>query len=266
MNKQDSIYMDTLEKTQPETFDFINRLTEQCHSELSFASHEINNQLSFIRSSYQLISKKHPETKDFLFWNELGDAVNHVISYMERTGLYRYSFKYIPVKFNLTEFLYTLPDRFDEQFPEQPHPFQFDTDTRDIFICADSERLLSAFSELLANAAEADNTCGCIQIHSHVNVCGHTVTVSVTGKGTIPDIVFDETQTNPLVDPDTPLSVQLCTPFYTTKKEHTGLGLSIVSQVCRTHHAEFDICSNKGLTTASITFPILALDTADNAI
>ena len=75
MNKEDSFYMDTLEKTQPETFDFINHLSEQCHSELSFASHEINNQLSFIRSSYQLISKKHPETKDFPFWAELGDAV-----------------------------------------------------------------------------------------------------------------------------------------------------------------------------------------------
>ena len=60
MNKEDSFYMDTLEKTQPETFDFINHLSEQCHSELSFASHEINNQLSFIRSSYQLISKKAP--------------------------------------------------------------------------------------------------------------------------------------------------------------------------------------------------------------
>ena len=48
MNKEDSFYMDTLEKTQPETFDFINHLSEQCHSELSFASHEINNQLSFI--------------------------------------------------------------------------------------------------------------------------------------------------------------------------------------------------------------------------
>lgn len=76
MNKEDSFYMDTLEKTQPETFDFINHLSEQCHSELSFASHEINNQLSFIRSSYQLISKKHPETKDFPFWAELGDTVN----------------------------------------------------------------------------------------------------------------------------------------------------------------------------------------------
>ena len=40
MNKEDSFYMDTLEKTQPETFDFINHLSEQCHSELSFASHE----------------------------------------------------------------------------------------------------------------------------------------------------------------------------------------------------------------------------------
>ena len=39
MNKEDSFYMDTLEKTQPETFDFINHLSEQCHSELSFASH-----------------------------------------------------------------------------------------------------------------------------------------------------------------------------------------------------------------------------------
>ena len=65
MNKEDSFYMDTLEKTQPETFDFINHLSEQCHSELSFASHEINNQLSFIRSSYQLIPKNTRKSKTF---------------------------------------------------------------------------------------------------------------------------------------------------------------------------------------------------------
>lgn len=137
MNKEDSFYMDTLEKTQPETFDFINHLSEQCHSELSFASHEINNQLSFIRSSYQLISKKHPETKDFPFWAELGDAVNHIISYMERTGLYRYSFKYVPAKLNLTEFLYSLPDVFDEQFPKScANAFQFDIGyTQYLYLC-----------------------------------------------------------------------------------------------------------------------------------
>lgn len=57
MNKEDSFYMDTLEKTQPETFDFINHLSEQCHSELSFASHEINNQLlvyqEFLSADFQ---------------------------------------------------------------------------------------------------------------------------------------------------------------------------------------------------------------------
>ena len=266
MNKEDSFYMDTLEKTQPETFDFINHLSEQCHSELSFASHEINNQLSFIRSSYQLISKKHPETKDFPFWAELGDAVNHIISYMKRTDLYRYSFKYVPAKLNLTEFLYSLPDIFDEQFPNRANAFQFDIDTRNIFICADSKRLLSAFSELLANAAEADTSCSSIQIHSHVNACGHTVTVSVTGKGSLSEINPNEMQTNPLIDADAPLTAQLSTPFFSTKENHAGLGLSIVAQVCHTHHAGFELYSRNGFTTAGITFPILAMGDMRNTI
>ena len=120
--------------------------------------------------------------------------------------------------------------------------------------------------ELLSNAAEADNSCSSIQIHSHVNACGHTVTVSVTGKGSLSEINPSEMQTNPLIDADAPLTAQLSTPFFSTKENHAGLGLSIVAQVCHTHHAGFELYSRNGFTTAGITFPILAMDDMRNTI
>lgn len=253
MNKDEYLYMATLEKTHPETYDFINTVIERHRSEISFASHEIKNQLSFIRSSYQLISRKHPEAEHFSFWPELGDSINHLIAYMDRTSLYRYSFKCNPSNINITGLLYSLPDLMDEHFPSEIRQFCFDTDIRTITICADYERLSIAFVELLANACEASQYDDAICISSHVNEAGNQITVTLTNPG---ELVLP-TEADTMVDTTASFTEQLCTPFYTSKKAHAGLGLAIIHQICHTHHADFHISCVNHITSAEITFPIV---------
>ena len=254
MNKEEYLYMQTLKENDPKTYDFINNLLKQQRDEVSFASHEIKNQLSFLRSSYQLISRKYPETKEFSFWSQLGASVDTLIDFMERTSLYRYSFKAAFSDISITKLLYSLPDIMDERFPNETRLFSFDIDIRDIIIEADCERLSIAFSEILANAYEASQNNDTIYISSHIDEQSQHIKIKFINPGTIsiPD------EASPLIDCNAPLTGQLCTPFYTDKKSHTGLGLAIVSGVCCTHNADFSInCDdNSKYTTAEITFPI----------
>lgn len=253
MNKEEYLYMNTLEKTDQTTYDFINNILTRQRSEISFASHEIKNQLSFIRSSYQLISRKHPESENFSFWPELGNSINNLIYFMDRTSLYRYSFKSNPANMNITGLLYSLPDLMDERFPSEIRRFCFDTDVRTITIHADYERLVIAFTELLANACEASQYDDTICISSHVDEESNRITITLTNPGTI-NIPPD---TDPLIDAGVALSQQLCTPFYTDKKSHAGLGLPIVYQICCTHNADFHINCTEHSTSTEIIFPII---------
>lgn len=46
-------------------------------------------------------------------------------------------------------------------------------------------------------------------------------------------------------------------PFFTTKSQGTGLGLTVVKAVAQAHHGEFELCSKAGQgTTAMLTLPI----------
>lgn len=256
MNKDEYLYMDTLEKTDLTTYNFINNILVKQQGEVSFASHEIKNQLSFIRSSYQLISRKHPESENFSFWPELGNSINTLIEFMERTSLYRYSSKANPANMNITSLLYSLPDLMDERFPSEIRRFCFDTDVRSITIYGDYERLVIAFTELLANACEASQYNDTIYINSRIDDQNKHVTITLTNPGTInvPSV------TDPLTDTEAPLTQQLCTPFYTDKKSHAGLGLSIIYQICCTHNAEFHIGCTDQSTSAEITFPVIEIN------
>lgn len=252
MNKEEYLYIQTLKENDPKTYDFINNLLKQLRDEVSFTSHEIKNQLSFLRSSYQLISLKHPETNKFSFWPQLGASVETLINLMERTSIYRYSSTAAFSDTNIIQLLYSLPDIMDERFPNETRFFSFDTDIRDIIVDADCERLSIAFSEILANAYEASQNNDTIYISSNIDEQLQHITIKFINPGTIgiPD------EASPLIDRYAPLTRQLCTPFYTDKKSHTGLGLAIVNCICCTHNTDFNINCDDHNTTAEITFPI----------
>jgi signal transduction histidine kinase len=93
----------------------------------------------------------------------------------------------------------------------------------------DADRIKEALVNLLINACEAMETGGQISI---VESRGRDpelgeiaiITVSDSGPG-IPPAIIDK----------------VVTPFFTTKEEGSGLGLSIVSRIAREHHGKFII-------------------------
>ena len=71
----------------------LSDLRKDSLEELSVVSHEIKNYAAYLKTSYQFISHKNSELKDNKFWNNMGTTIDELVGYMNRTSLYRYSFK-----------------------------------------------------------------------------------------------------------------------------------------------------------------------------
>ena len=71
----------------------LSTLRSESLEELSVVSHEIKNYAAYLKTSYQFIARKTPDLKDNKFWNNMGVTIDELVEYMNRTSLYRYSFK-----------------------------------------------------------------------------------------------------------------------------------------------------------------------------
>mgnify|MGYP001408210551 CR=1 FL=1 len=64
MDKKDYTIINNAKNTIPEFGDTFEKCKKEHYKTLSIASHELLNHISFLNSSYDLISKTYPETKN----------------------------------------------------------------------------------------------------------------------------------------------------------------------------------------------------------
>lgn len=237
---------------------YFDMFSDEYYNAIGKASHELKNMISFVSSSYQLISLQHPEVTDFEFWSEMGTAINDMIKFMERTSLCRYCLKpdFAPVDIN--ELLYRLPDEADELYPDADRNFDFQVDRRQMLVNGDASHLMSALKEITANCYDATADGDTITVTASPNTDNTKVIITITNKGLFPEISFHKPGTSEFtVHQPTDASI-LCSPFYTTKQKHTGLGLSIANLVCLMHNGSLTF-HNQHLENEScvcITLPL----------
>jgi signal transduction histidine kinase len=97
--------------------------------------------------------------------------------------------------------------------------------------CVDADRIKEALVNLVINACEAMEAGGTISIsetrEQHPTL-GDVIAVTVSDSGSgIPESIIDK----------------VVTPFFTTKEDGSGLGLSIVNRIAREHHGKFIVFS-----------------------
>lgn len=90
MDKKDYTIINNAENTIPEFGDTFEKCKKEHYKTLSIASHELLNHISFLNSSYDLISKTYPETKNMRFWNSMGTSIYEITNMMKRLNLCRY--------------------------------------------------------------------------------------------------------------------------------------------------------------------------------
>jgi PAS domain S-box-containing protein len=104
---------------------------------------------------------------------------------------------------------------------------------------ADRDQLFQAIVNLLRNAVHAMPRGGSVTVRARPFQHGVEIAIVDTGVGMTPDVL-----------------ARAFEPFYTTKNDGSGLGLTIASQIVRDHHGEIRIHSKPGEgTTVSLRLP-----------
>jgi signal transduction histidine kinase len=109
---------------------------------------------------------------------------------------------------------------------------------QDLMVYADEGLTSRVVSNLIKNAAEAIGNDGSIMIHAYTGEHDN-VTIDISDDGSA-------------IPPD--LAAHIFVPFFTTKKQGSGIGLSISRQIMRTMGGMIELVSNTEPTTFRLTF------------
>ncbi len=234
------------ERQRPE--DQLNKLGEIAMG----MAHEIRNPLGGIRGSAQLLrqeikNKSHQEYLGIVV-SEV-DRIDRMIKrMMNLTRPLNLKLKSTNIHKVLEEILVLEKDsltrkkgRFEQIYDPSLPPIE-----------ADEDQLKQVFLNLIKNAIEASRKGGRIQIVTRVS-SGYAVKAA---SSPIPqqNIVVEIIDSGEGMDEET--RKKLFTPFHTTKKKGSGLGLPISLKIVKDHYGKIKITSEKGLgTTVQVFLP-----------
>lgn len=238
---------------------YFDMFSDDYYETIGAASHELKNIISFLSSSYQLISLQHPEVSNFDFWSEMGTAIDDMIKFMEETSQCRYCLRPELSSLSINEILYSLPDETDELYPDSDRHFDFHIDRREMFVTGDATQLTRAFREITANCYDATSDGDTIIISATPDANNSHVTITITNNGYFPKIDFHKPGTSEhTIHPSTDASI-LCKPFYTTKTKHFGTGLTIASLTFHMHNGNLTFQQFEDKSSVCITLPLIAV-------
>ena len=216
---------------------------ETGYKDLSKICHEIINSVALINSSYQYIDARYPETHEFKFWNTLGNSVKDLTCLMKRTTLCRYSHfpnkEIISIGKIVDNALAKLEDYPDSKILNVIS-VSSNIDSNTPVLC-DAEHTSQAMTESITNAYEAQLDTDAPWIKINISSKDDLLAITVTNPGSI-----DVNQ----------LYQNLSSALYTTKDNHSGLGLFIVKATCSSHDGSLIIESDDDTTSATMTLSL----------
>lgn len=223
---------------------------ETHYKDLSKICHEIINSVALINSSYQYIDARYPETHEFKFWNTLGNSVRNLTCLMKRTTLCRYSHfpnKEIISIGQIVDNALAKLEEYSDSSILNVISVSSNIDSNTPVLC-DAEHTSQAMTELITNAYEA-------QLDTEqLDTDAPWIKVNISSK----DDLLAITVTNPGSIDVNQLYQNLASALYTTKDNHSGLGLFIVKSTCSSHGGSLIIESDDDTTSATMTLSLQA--------
>ncbi len=221
-------------------------------------AHEIKNPLTSVRAFVQLVRQKHTDAKfieqfDRIVLHEV-DRINGIIEELLDVTRSR-PLQHQPM--DILDLLGRVAEAHTEMMVQQHVRLETDWSATPPSINADREQLQRAFGNLVLNAIEAMPEGGALGIEC------------CTAPKSITDIVTSDavaTRSAPEYEPyttdvevtvrDTGVGISadqlddLFTPFFTTKRKGTGLGLALTHKIIEDHGGSIHIASEFGQGTA----------------
>lgn len=223
---------------------------ETHYKDLSKICHEIINSVALINSSYQYIDARYPESHEFKFWNTLGNSVRNLTCLMKRTTLCRYSHfpnKEIISIGQIVDNALAKLEEYSDSSILNVISVSSNIDSNTPVLC-DAEHTSQAMTELITNAYEA-------QLDTEqLDTDAPWIKVNINSK----DDLLAITVTNPGSIDVNQLYQNLASALYTTKDNHSGLGLFIVKSTCSSHGGSLIIESDDDTTSATMTLSLQA--------
>lgn len=235
--------INSLKESSPETYKLIIDMIENQHKETLSIHHSIKNYIAYISSCYQLISKQHPESNNFQFWDTLGENVDELVNYLDRLAIYNDSLTlHKQNELSISDLIYRIPDNLDDFIDIKNYiskstisteniNFIYDVskDIDTLYINADNTKITAAFNEIVINACEACNYNGDITICAYISTTDNNLILSIKNNFSVKDeLSLQEIKKS-------------CTSFFSTKNGHAGLGLPIVANICFAHNYKITI-------------------------
>ena len=193
-------------------------------------AHEINNPLAIIRGNAELLQLSLPEAADTQ--EEVGVILKQATRIERIVGQLR---SFSRSRGSRTESLELAPllDEIVEQIVHQAPLHGVTVERRyrpGISLHADGDQLRQVFSNLILNALQAMAGSGTLTIETELAGSDSSCLVRILDTG--PGLAADAAE-------------RLFTPFYTTKPQGTGLGLSVSYGIVREHGGQIE-AANRG--------------------
>ena len=215
-----------------------NQETDSWVKLIRVLTHEIMNTVTPIVSlSETLLERPEGEWREGL--NVINRTSKELIRFVENYRKFTHVPTPVPKLFYVKPFLERM-SRLSEPLFSRGCSIIIKVEPDDLLVYADEGLISRVVSNLLKNAAEAVGEGGHIWLNAYTGE-GDTVIIDVVDDG---DIIPDD------------VAAHIFIPFFTTKKEGSGIGLSISRQIMRVSNGFISLVTDKhsGLTTFRLIF------------
>lgn len=236
-------------KTNPELESVIQTIIADNKKATSMLVHELRNPLSLLKGTIQYMETKHPEAREFKYWDQIQDLINDMDQIMADASLLNTMNLINKENTNLISLIDNLTNSFMPQALTKSIDLSFTYDQeakeRLTSYSCDSVKIKQVLINLIKNAFEATEPGSFIHISLNYlpedNFTQSKLQIVISNNGNpIPEDVLEN----------------IFIPFVTYKKGGTGVGLALVKKVVDLHYGSVNVESNDELTSFIIQLPV----------
>lgn len=214
---RDNDYLMEIRRTNPEIYEFIQRITTEFQYEIRLGCHDICNIISLIFGNFQLIELINPELKQNPRWNQMDEDIRYLVKTMEAISIYRYSNKIQPVSTDVRTFLDTFSETILNNTVYASLHFNLIVDSELPEILLDTSKITyimeSLLNNIVDNALPAD--------------------VTIRARCDQSDLLIEISDNISKIAPE--IKESLFHPFTTNKQYHPGLSLASSYRIMMAH-------------------------------
>ncbi|MBP1756194.1 MAG: hypothetical protein H6Q59_2592 [Firmicutes bacterium] len=235
-------------KANPELENIIQTITVANKKTTSMFVHELRNPLALLKGTIQYIEMKHPDVKDYKYWDQVQELVDDMERLMQDASMLNNT----TLLNKEDQDLVTLMENIISNFMPQAITQEIDLTMTVAPGCeavfrnyhCDGGKLKQVFTNMIKNAFEATKPGDFVHIEysllpgeagSPAKLC---ITLSNNGQP-IPEAALES----------------IFQPFVTYKKGGTGVGLALARKVIDLHYGSISVTSNEELTTFTVLLP-----------